>query len=325
MKTPLPLFFTFADAEQLLKALSKPLRDRYSAELLRLQQLGLPPLVSWSILSVAIGVSPQFITSILKNKSKYYRVFPISKGKGKKKRIIEAPKVSLKIIQSWFAYHISLNGNITLSKSAFAFIPGKNGIYEAASVHCGAKWIMSIDLRDFFHTITSEAVVLALTEIGYREDQASKLSDLLTLNQRLPQGAPSSPVISNLVFSKTDFKINELIADLNVKYTRYADDLTFSSEDESFDINSLKERIVQILVSDNWIVADEKLKIAKAPNRLKVHGFLVHEIKPRLTKGYRNKIRAYKHLLNTGKVVLEDLDKIKGHINYSDYIDRLNE
>lgn len=325
MKTPLPLFFTFADAEQLLKALSKPLRDRYSAELLRLQQLGLPPLVSWSILSVAIGVSPQFITSILKNKSKYYRVFPISKGKGKKKRIIEAPKVSLKIIQSWFAYHISLNGNIALSKSAFAFIPGKNGIYEAASVHCGAKWVMSIDLRDFFHTITSEAVVLALTEIGYREDQASKLSDLLTLNQRLPQGAPSSPVISNLVFSKTDFKINELIADLNVKYTRYADDLTFSSEDEGFDISSLKERIVQILVSDNWIVADEKLKIAKAPNRLKVHGFLVHEIKPRLTKGYRNKIRAYKHLLNTGKVVLEDLDKIKGHINYSDYIDRLNE
>lgn len=122
MKTPLPLFFTFADAEQLLKALSKPLRDRYSAELLRLQQLGLPPLVSWSVLSVAVGVSPQFITSILKNKSKYYRVFPIAKGKGKKKRIIEAPKVSLKIIQSWFAYHISLNDNIALSENAYAFI-----------------------------------------------------------------------------------------------------------------------------------------------------------------------------------------------------------
>lgn len=325
MKTPLPLFFTFADAEQLLKALNKPLRDRYSAELLRLQQLGLPPLVSWSVLSVAIGVSPQFITSMLKNKSKYYRVFPIAKGKGKKKRIIEAPKVGLKIIQSWFANHISLNDNIALSENAYAFIPGKNGIYDAASVHCGAKWVMSIDLRDFFHTITSEAVAVALIGIGYREDQASKLSNLLTLNKHLPQGAPSSPVISNLVFSKTDFKINELIGGLNVKYTRYADDLTFSSRDDDFDIDSLKERVVEILISDGWIVADEKLKIAKAPNRLKVHGFLVHENKPRLTKGYRNKIRAYRHLLNTGKVALEDLDKIKGHINYSDYIDRLNE
>lgn len=132
-------------------------------------------------------------------------------------------------------------------------------------------------------------------------------------------------MISNLVFSKTDFKINELIGEFNVKYTRYADDLTFSSEDEDFDIKSLKKHVVEILIADGWVVADEKFKIAKAPNRLKVHGFLVHENKPRLTKGYRNKIRAYRHLLNTGKVVLEDLDKIKGHINYSDYIDRLNE
>lgn len=325
MKTPLPLFFTFSDADEFLKALSTPLRDRYSAELIRLQQLGLPPLVSWSILSVAIGVSPQFITSLIKNKAKYYRVFAISKGKGKKKRTIEAPRVSLKIIQAWVAYHLSLNENIALSENAFAFIPGKNGIYEAASNHCGAKWVLSIDLRDFFHTITSALVTSALTSIGYRADQASKLSELLTLNQRLPQGAPSSPVISNLVFKPTDLKINELIAGMNVKYTRYADDLTFSSEDENFNIESLKENVLALLHSDGWIVAEEKLKIAKAPNRLKVHGFLVHEAKPRLTKGYRNKIRAYKHLLQAGKVIESDLDKIKGHINYSAYVDRLNE
>ncbi|HCB1401079.1 TPA: RNA-directed DNA polymerase [Klebsiella variicola] len=325
MKTPLPLFFTFTDAEQLLKALSPSLRDRYSAELIRMQQLGLPPLVSWSVLSVAIGVSPQFITSLIKNKIKYYRVFTIPKGKGKKRRVIEAPRVSLKIIQAWVAYHLSLNENISLSESAFAFIPGRNGIYEAASKHCGAKWVLSIDLRDFFHTITSVLVSAALVKIGYKADQANKLSDLLTLNQRLPQGAPSSPVISNLVFKSTDLKINELIVGMNVKYTRYADDLTFSSEDEGFDIELLKENVLRVLNSDGWVVAEEKLKISKSPNRLKVHGFLVHEIKPRLTKGYRNKIRAYKHLLQTGKIIEGDLDKIKGHVNYSAYIDKLNE
>lgn len=185
--------------------------------------------------------------------------------------------------------------------------------------------MLSIDLRDFFHTITSVLVSSALVKIGYKADQANKLSDLLTLNQRLPQGAPSSPVISNLVFKSTDLKINELIAGMNVKYTRYADDLTFSSEDEGFDIELLKENVLRVLNSDGWIVAEEKLKISKAPNRLKVHGFLVHEIKPRLTKGYRNKIRAYKHLLQTGKVIEGDLDKIKGHVNYSAYIDKLNE
>ncbi|EBU2437205.1 RNA-directed DNA polymerase, partial [Salmonella enterica] len=253
MKTPLPLFFTFTDAEQFLKALSTPLRDRYSAELIRLQGLRLPPLVSWSILSVAIGVSPQFITSLIKNKSKYYRVFSISKGRGKKKRIIEAPKVSIKIIQSWVAHHLSINHSLGISENAYAFIPGKNGIYEAASKHCGAKWILSIDLRDFFHTITSDIVISTLVEIGYRADQAAKLSELLTLNQRLPQGAPSSPVISNLVFRSTDLKINELISNTGIKYTRYADDLTFSGDDETFDIEELKDNVVELLLSDNWV------------------------------------------------------------------------
>ncbi|EOY5423049.1 RNA-directed DNA polymerase [Citrobacter sedlakii] len=324
MKTPLPLFFTFTDAEQFLRALSSSLRDRYSAELIRLQGLGLPPLVSWSVLSVAIGVSPQFITSLIKNKSKYYRVFSISKGRGKKKRIIEAPKVSIKIIQSWIAHHLSINQEIGISKNAFAFIPGKNGIYEAASVHCGAKWILSIDLKDFFHTITSDMVTSTLVETGYRADQAAKLSDLLTLHQRLPQGAPSSPVISNLVFRSTDLKINELIDRTGIKYTRYADDLTFSGNDEAFDIEPLKDNVLRLLRSENWVVAEEKLKIARTPNRLKVHGFLVHEDKPRLTRGYRNKIRAYKHLLQSDKIVDKDLDRIKGHVSYSEYIDRLN-
>lgn len=325
MKTPLPLFFTFTDSEQFLKALSAPMRDRYSAELIRLEQLRLPPFVSWSVLSIAIGVSPQFLSSLIRNKSKYYRTFAISKGRGKKKRIIEAPKVSLKIIQSWFADHLSNNIHMIANESAYAFIPGKNGIYEAAGVHCGAKWVLSIDLKDFFNTITSNVVATSLIELGYHIEQASKLSDLLTLNQRLPQGAPSSPVISNLVFKSTDLKINGLINGLGVKYTRYADDLTFSGEDESFDIQALKDSVVDLLQSDSWVIAEEKLKIARAPNRLKVHGFLVHEDKPRLTKGYRNKIRAYKHLLQAEKVDEKDLDRIKGHVNYSAYIDRLNE
>jgi len=324
VKTPLPLFFSYANIEQLLKALSPSLRTKYTGELIRLQQLGLPPLVSWSVLSVAIGVSPQFINSLIKKKSKYYRVFTISKGKGKKKRIIEAPKVSLKIIQSWIAYHLSSNEVLDISKSAYAFIPGRNGIYEAAKIHCGSKWVLSIDLKDFFHTITIDRIVLALITIGYSESQASKLGEILTLNQRLPQGAPSSPVISNLVFKSTDALINELISEKNISYTRYADDLTFSGLSEDFDIDSFKHDVVNLLDSEGWVIAEGKLHIAKVPNRLKVHGFLVHEIKPRLTRGYRNKIRAFSHLLRNGKVDEKDMDKIKGHVNYSLYIDRLN-
>ncbi|GKV95113.1 RNA-directed DNA polymerase [Pectobacterium aroidearum] len=325
MKTPLPLFFSYPDAAQLLKALSQNLSVKYSVELSRLEQLKLPPLVSWSVLSVAIGVSPQFITSLIKNKSKYYRVFPISKGRGKKKRIIEAPKVSLKIIQAWVAYHLSTNSLLDISNSAYAFIPGKNGIYEAAKKHCNSKWVLSIDLKDFFHTITLDKVILALVDIGYRAEQASKLAEILTLNQRLPQGAPSSPVISNLVFKSTDACINEFIVGENISYTRYADDLIFSGVNVDFDIDFFKDNIIDLLQSKGWVIAEEKLHIAKVPNRLKVHGFLVHDIKPRLTKGYRNKIRAYNHLLHAEKIDKNDMDRIKGHVSYSAFIDLLNE
>ncbi|NIH19346.1 reverse transcriptase family protein [Morganella morganii] len=325
MKTPLPLFFSYPDAEQLLKALSQSLRVKYSSELARLEQLKLPPLVSWSVLSVAIGVSPQFITSLIKNKSKYYRVFSISKGKGKKKRTIEAPKVGLKIIQAWIAHHLSINTFLDISDSAYAFIPGKNGIYQAAKKHCNSKWVLSIDLKDFFHTITLDKVILALIDIGYHAEQASKLAEILTLNQRLPQGAPSSPVISNLVFKSTDACINEFIVEDNISYTRYADDLIFSGVNEDFDIDSLKDNIIVLLQSKGWIIAEEKLHIAKVPNRLKVHGFLVHGNKPRLTKGYRNKIRAYNHLLHAGRISEKDIDRIKGHVSYSAFIDSLND
>ncbi|MGU0044408.1 hypothetical protein ACVXHA_27590 [Escherichia coli] len=113
---------------------------------------------------------PQFITSLIKNKSKYYRVFSISKGRGKKKRIIEAPKVSIKIIQSWVAHHLSINHSLGISENAYAFIPGRMGYMKLQVNIVVQNGFLSIDLRDFFHTITSDIVISTLVEIGYRAD-----------------------------------------------------------------------------------------------------------------------------------------------------------
>jgi retron-type reverse transcriptase len=324
MKTPLPLLFSYDDTEDFLKCLSDGLRMRYSEEIRRLVQSNLPPIVSWRVLALAIGVSPSFINSLIKNKIKYYRVYKISKGKGNKKRLIEAPMVSLKIVQAWISYNLSHKHDLGISDSAYAFVPGMNGIYEAAKEHCLSKWVLSIDLRDFFHLITTPKIVEMLEGLGYRNDQAKKIAQLTTLNDRLPQGAPSSPVLSNLVFKSTDEVINNHLNGMNVKYTRYADDLTFSSEDEDFNVDNLKDEISSILHEHGWVIAEDKVRISRLPNRLKVHGFLVHNDKPRLTRGYRNKIRLYKHLLLNHEGELVNLDEIKGHVNYGDYIDRLN-
>lgn len=324
MKTPLPLLFSYEEEDQFLRSLSAGLRNRHSEEIRRLVAIGLPPVVSWSVLSVAIGVSPHFLNSIIKNKSKYYRSFTISKGKGKKKRLIESPMVSLKLVQAWIAHHLSRKyGGV--SENSYAFIPGLNGIYEAAKRHCGSRWVLSVDLKDFFHYVNSDKILPALLDLGYRAEQAGKIVDIVTLQGRLPQGAPSSPYISNIAFKPTDELIERIIAGRGVNYTRYADDLTFSGGDIGFDIDSLKEDIVRALRSHGWVVALDKIKISELPNRLKVHGFLVHNERPVLTKGYRNKLRAYRHLLNAGLVNPDDLDKITGHLNYSSYINRLND
>lgn len=325
VKTPLPLYFSYDSLEQFLTILSPGLRQRHAEELRRLDGLKLPPVVSWSILSTAIGISPHFINSLIRHKNKYYRVFSIAKGKGKGSRVIEAPKVSIKLIQAWLAFHLSNNVNLKLCDSVHGFIPGQHGIYEAAKKHCGCDWVLSIDLRDFFHSISYRHVVNTFEQLGYTVAQAEKIADITTYNFHLPQGAPSSPVISNLVFNNTDQAIEKFLDGKGICYTRYADDLTFSGSDISYDIEKLKSDMLQLISNDGWVVANEKTHIAIAPNRLKVHGFLVHTAKPRLTKGYRNKIRAYTHLLNAGKLDAEDIDTIRGHVNYGKFIDKLND
>lgn len=71
-----------------------------------------------------------------------------------------------------------------------------------------------------------------------------------------------------------------------------------------------------------WVIADEKEHLAELPNRLKVHGLLVHGPKPRMTKGYRNRIRAYRHLIENGKIKSEDIDKVKGHLAYAAQVEQ---
>ena len=323
MKTPLPLFFSYSSYEQFASVISPNLSERYISEIKRLSDLNLPPVVSLSVLAAAIGISSNFLASIIKNKEEHYRVFQISKGKGKKKRLIEAPNVSLKIIQSWLSYHLSRSSCLNLSESAFGFIPGVNGIYEAAKKHCESQWILSIDLQDFFHYINYDKIVISLQTIGYNEQQSNLIANIATLSNRLPQGSPLSPVISNLAFKKTDEHIEKLLIDRGITYTRYADDLVFSGK-SYLDIKRLISVISAIIIEDGWVIAKDKVRFSFSPNRLKVHGFLVHEEKPRLTKGYRNKIRAYKHLYEKGIIIDHDLPKIKGHINYADYIDSLN-
>lgn len=311
-----PLFVGFKDVEALLDALPSTSRDLHEAEIRRLSAIGLPPAVSLWTLATLFGVSPEFIRAMSHAPARYYRVFKIKKGR--KSRTIQAPRVALKVLQSWFAGHVARA--LQLPDCVLGFVPGRSGVKEAATHHCQATWVYSLDIRDFFPSITELQVKDALTRIGYTRETADFLSRLFTLDGRLPQGSPASPVLSNCVFYPTDQALIELAQELQVRYTRYADDLVFSGT--AAPPPGLRDRVRMIVTDAGWVIAEDKEMLAQLPGRLKVHGLLVHGTVPRLTKGYRNRIRAFKHLLEVGRVSEADKPKLLGHLAYSRFIDK---
>lgn len=311
-----PLFVNFRSAEELIASLPEATRASHEAEIRRVAELGLPPAVSLRTLSTLFGVSSEFIGAMSRSPARYYRVFKIKKGK--KTRTIHAPRVALKLLQAWLAHHIA--AAVQLPDCVYGFVPKRSGVKDAARFHCPAHWVYSLDIRDFFPSITKQQVRDGLTRVGYEDSTAGFLSRLLTLNDGLPQGSPASPVVSNIVFGPTDDQLVAFAQEMGIRYTRYADDLVFSGSETPPE--DLQSRVRNIVNGAGWIIADGKEHLARLPARLKVHGLLVHGPRPRLTKGYRNRIRAFKHLLASQKIRAADLPRVRGHLAHSRFIDK---
>jgi RNA-directed DNA polymerase len=313
MRTP-PFLISFEDKNDYFQALLPDTLDAYKISLDSLINKRLPPIVSIRCLAVLFGLSPKFIGSLLTKTDNYYRIFTIKKGK--KNRIIEAPQVGLKVIQKWIATHLS--ENVTLHESVHGFVPKKSYV-SAAKVHLQSKWVYSIDIENFFQSTSIEKVKNAFIKLGYPEHGAMIASKLCCYKGHLAQGSPASPVLSNIIFKSLDDKISILANELSVQYTRYADDLVFSGKGE-FPENLYT--VKSIIEENQWKIATHKEHLSKSPNRLKVHGLLVHRNHVRLTKGYRNKIRAYTHLYQNGKITEKDRSRICGHLTLAKFINK---
>lgn len=309
-----PYLVSFDCLEDYYRALSKSTLIAHEQEIDRLIEKGFPPIASIRCLAVLFGFSPKFIGSLLNKTDRHYRLFEIKKGK--KKRQIEAPKVGLKVIQKWIAEHLSKT--VHLEDCVHGFVPGRSYI-TAAKKHVNANWVYSVDIENFFQSTSLEKVRKIFLELGYPERGADIASKLCCYNGHLAQGSPASPVLSNLIFTHLDKTIGIKISQLDINYTRYADDLVFSGKNNFPD--QVKE-VKALIEAQGWKIAEKKEHFSELPNRLKVHGLLVHGNKIRLTKGYRNKIRAFKHLIDAGVVTGNDLARMSGHINMSNNIDR---
>ena len=160
---------------------------------------------------------------IVKRKDLHYREYSIPKRSGGYRHIVN-PSDDLKFLQREILDKILKH--IPVDSSCHGFVDGKS-IYTNASKHVGSVCIVNLDLSNFFPTCTKEMVVKALS-LYVRTPNA--IAEMITYLDKLPQGAPTSPYMANICATKLDKKLKNLAYSHSARYTRYADDITFSSK-----------------------------------------------------------------------------------------------
>lgn len=321
MRPSHPLFespyFQFKDLATLLRSLGDELTTAEHDEIRRLDGLGLPPISSRLLLATLIGVNPGLIWSFCKRPSRHYRIFKIPKGN--QFRTIIAPRVALKIIQKWLS--IQLERHYKAPDHVYGFVAGRSHLL-AAQRHSSARWLVSVDVKNFFASTPQKSVETAFLKLGYNAQSAQLLGQLTCFNGFLVQGAPTSPILSNMCMAQVDEKLDIIATKQGTRLTRYADDIVFSGEAGAAPTDIL-EAIEQVFQDSPWLLAEDKTEVAEFPKRLKVHGLLVHGESVRLTKGYRNRLRAYAHLKATNNIE-ENASKIEGHLQYGRSVSKLS-
>lgn len=306
--------FQFTRVEELLEARGLGPNDEEAAQILELIACRLPPVTSMHCLATMLGVNPGVVWSLVSRPERYYRTFDIPKGRGTRK--IAAPRVALKIIQKWLGYHFARA--VPPPPHVYGFVPGRSHI-GAAYVHCGAEWALSVDITNFFQTTPASLVTSALERLGYNKEVAAPLTSLTCYLGFLAQGAPSSPALSNLCFAETDAALVSLSQRHACRITRYADDIVLSGQGSM--PTDLRDELRSVFDATPWQLAPEKERVQPLKGRIKIHGLVVHGPRIRTTKGYRNKLRAYAHILSTHGERATGRHVLIGHVQYAQHVE----
>lgn len=307
----------------------------------KLKSLQLPLLSSPAVLADEMGMDLSRLRWLTYHRDNatlcHYHRFTIPK-KGGGERLISAPKQELRKAQKWVKEHIL--DRIPLHDAAYGFVPGRSTV-DNASCHLGQEAVIKMDLQDFFPSITFRRVKGVFGSFGYSEAISTLLALLTTEPPReevmfdgkyyyvaigerqLPQGACTSPGITNIICRRLDQKLEELAKGLNFYYTRYADDLTFSCGKESTQHIGILLRGVREQVRFEGLQVNEgKTRILRSSRRQRVTGIVVNE-KPNLTRKELRRFRALLHNIEANGLEAENRNDhprfwsfIQGYVSY---------
>jgi hypothetical protein len=257
----------------------------------------------------------------------HYRRFTIPKRNGKE-RPIWAPLPKLKAAQRWILHNIV--EKLLVHGAVHGFLPGRS-ILTNAAVHTAPKIVLKMDIEQFFPTVTVRRVKGVFRKAGYREQVATLLALLCTEAPReivshqgkeyyvalgprcLPQGAPTSPALTNTLCLHLDQRISD---------TRYADDLTFSLPADHKgppNLGKLLGVVRRIVEEEGFKINPDKTRVARKGGRQTVTGLVVNgDAQPRVPRKVRRQLRAAIHNLKNGKPLKEGetVEKLVGYAAY---------
>jgi len=292
-------------------------------------KLGLPPVLSLNHLSFLAKVPHKELREIVERTASPYTNFRIEKrplpGEPIRYRIISVPSARLMRVQRWIDQHILKR--IQPDEASMAFSE-KNSVVEAAMLHCNAKWLVKVDVKNFFESITEQQVYRVFREVGYQPLVSFELARICTRQAvtpkhgkrwrsgvcrwttipsyyalqlgYLPQGAPTSPRLSNLVARSLDVDVRKIATAEGLRYTRYADDLVLSSDTVEFR-RSLANKIIgqlhDALRSNGFSPNMAKTQIVPPRGRKVVLGLGVETDQPKLTRQFKARVRQHIYYL----------------------------
>lgn len=314
-------------------------------------------------LAILLGVKPSVLTYtlyILKPSSQYIQ-FQIPK-KSSGKRNIVAPTGKLKSLQSRLSNLLldcideinaekstknntinSKNGNVSNPSLSHGFAR-KKSIITNALMHTNQKNILNIDLEDFFDSFNFGRVrgfFIKNRNFELHTEVATVIAQIACINNALPQGSPCSPVITNLITHSLDIRLASLAKKYSCTYSRYADDITFSTRENVFPTQIMNEtggiyspgkRLKREIESSGFSINKKKTRIQYKDSRQDVTGLVVNK-KPNIKKEYWRIAKAQcNSLFQTGSfyktteegLKIGNINELEGQLNFIDQVDRFN-
>ncbi len=321
------------------------LSDRRS-HLEQLGERGLPALSTPADVARALGLSISKLRWLCfhaeATEKPHYRYFEVPKRSGGT-RMLAAPQPELAKAQAWILEHVL--EKLTTEEPAHGFVRGRSTV-TCAAAHVGRDVVVNLDVKDFFPTITFHRVRGVFQKLGYSPAVATVLALLTTESPRipatfegrrywvatgpraLPQGACTSPALSNQVSKKLDRRLLGMSRKHGLSYTRYADDLTFSApEGKRGEIGMLMARVRHILQEEGFTLHPDKGRVQRSGGRQTVTGIVVND-RLGLDRRHVRRLRAILHAAKKTGLAAQNRENLpdfeahlRGHIAYLAMVD----